>query len=137
MRALLMISIVYFNATDTCAREIAVIVNKDVSVKVSNDQIVQIFMGRLKKLDDGSKVVPIGRNEKSDIYLIFNRKVLNRSNKQIKAYWSRMIFTGRDVPPRAIETDADVLDLVAKNPNLIGYIEASQINDSVKVIREL
>jgi ABC-type phosphate transport system substrate-binding protein len=33
--------------------------------------------------------------------------------------------------------DADVVGLVGGNPNMIGYVDASAVNDSVKVVATL
>jgi ABC-type phosphate transport system substrate-binding protein len=117
--------------------DVSIIVNKQVTDELSNEQIKSIFLGKLKNLPDGSKVIPLGRGEKSDIYSNFNKKILKKSNKQIKAYWSRLVFTGRDVPPKIIDTDADILDLVSKNPSLIGYISSGRADNSVRVVLEI
>ena len=52
----------------------------------------------------------------------------------MKSYWSKQIFTGKGTPPKEVGNDASVLDLVANNKNAIGYVDAAQVSDGVKVV---
>jgi hypothetical protein len=52
----------------------------------------------------------------------------------VKAYWTKMIFTGRGQPPREMSTSMAIRKMVADNPNLIGYIDKSALDASVKTV---
>jgi len=52
----------------------------------------------------------------------------------MKAYWSKMIFSGKAAPPAVFDNDAAVKSWVASNTDGIGYIDSSQVDVSVKVI---
>ncbi|HLO93975.1 MAG TPA: phosphate ABC transporter substrate-binding protein, partial [Burkholderiaceae bacterium] len=67
----------------------------------------------------------------------FYAQVAGRSEAQIKAYWSRMVFTGKGAPPQEVGDGAAVKKLLANNPNLVGYIDAAQVDGSVKVLAEI
>ncbi|MEZ5435291.1 MAG: hypothetical protein R3E67_01295 [Pseudomonadales bacterium] len=54
--------------------------------------------------------------------------------RNLNAYWSRMVFSGQGQPPKKVADDAAVLALVRANPNLIGYVDAVSLNNSVKVL---
>jgi ABC-type phosphate transport system substrate-binding protein len=56
------------------------------------------------------------------------------SLKRLNAYWARLQFSGAVQPPPEISDSQSVRDLVRHNKNAIGYIEASQVDDSVRVI---
>jgi hypothetical protein len=45
-----------------------------------------------------------------------------------------MLFTGRGQPPREAPDNAAVRKLVADNPSLIGYIDRSALDASVKPV---
>jgi len=60
--------------------------------------------------------------------------VLKKSASQLKAYWSKLLFTGKGTPPKEIGSDAEMVSLVASNPNMIGFVDAAAVNDSVKVV---
>ena len=52
----------------------------------------------------------------------------------MKAYWAKIIFTGRGQPPRQVATSAEAKKLVAQNPNAIAYIDSAMVDDSVRVV---
>ncbi|ASP38876.1 phosphate ABC transporter substrate-binding protein [Bacterioplanes sanyensis] len=96
--------------------------------------ITRIFLGKASSFPDGSKAIPVDQTEGTAGREAFNSKVLEKSPSQLKAYWSRLIFTGKGTPPQESGGDSEVKGLVANNPNLIGYIDASMVDDSVKVV---
>ncbi len=69
----------------------------------------------------------------SDVHKEFAKKVLGKSSSQLKAYWAKLVFTGKGTPPKQINSDAEMIKLVAANPNLIGFVNAASVDDSVKV----
>jgi hypothetical protein len=52
----------------------------------------------------------------------------------MRSYWSRVIFTGQGNPPIQESDDSSVRDLVAKNPNCLGYVDKAAVNASVKIV---
>jgi hypothetical protein len=52
----------------------------------------------------------------------------------MKAYWSKIIFTGRGQPPTEVSDGAELKKRLAANAEAIGYIDASLIDDSVRVV---
>ena len=68
---------------------------------------------------------------------IFYQKVSGHDLSQVKATWSRLIFTGKAQPPKEL-ADADaVKKAVASDIKAIGYIDKSQVDSTVKVVLEL
>jgi hypothetical protein len=65
---------------------------------------------------------------------VFNEKILNKTSSQMKAYWSKLVFTGKGTPPKELLSDKEVIDLVSKNPNMIGYIQKESVTAAVKVV---
>ncbi|SDD77089.1 hypothetical protein SAMN05428966_105342 [Massilia sp. PDC64] len=53
---------------------------------------------------------------------------------QVKALWSKLVFTGKATMPKEVGSSADVRKAVAANPKAIGYIEKSAVDATVKVI---
>lgn len=51
-----------------------------------------------------------------------------------KAYWSKMIFSGKAVPPKELANDAAVKAHVKANPDAVGYIDAASVDGSIKVL---
>jgi len=117
--------------------EIAVIVNLTNNDTLDKSQIKKIFLGKLKRFPSGSQTVAITQKASSKTRTEFDKKVLKKSASQLKAYWSKLLFTGKGQPPKEVLNDAEMLELVASNPNMIGFIDASSVSDTVKVIAKL
>lgn len=98
------------------------------------EQVADIFLSEATRFPDGGEVValdlPIGSALRDDFYL----KIANRSPALMKAYWTKKIFTGRGLPPRELPNSQAVRKLVADNPTLIGYIERSALDASVRPV---
>ncbi len=124
-----------FFVTALANAEVAVIVSaSNVNSALDQDTISRVFLGKTSNFPDGSQAIPVDQNEGSASREAFNDKVLGKSSSQLKAYWSRLIFTGKGTPPKESGSDADIKNLVAKNPNLIGYVDSSVVDSSVKVV---
>lgn len=111
--------------------DVVVIVSaKNANYGLEKTDVEQIFLGKTSTFPDGSKAVPIDQNEGSASRDAFNDRVLGKSASQLKAYWSRLIFTGKGTPPKESGNDAEVKALVADNPNLVGYVDAKVVDSS-------
>ena len=115
--------------------EIAVVGNPALGVDtLSKSQVKMLFLGKTSRLPDGSPVTVVDQDEGSATREAFGKQVLRKNVSQMKAYWSRMIFSGKATPPRTVADDAAVRDWVARTANGIGYLDASQVDDSVKIL---
>lgn len=114
--------------------ETVVVVHPSNSTEIDTKQIQRIFLGKEKKFSDGSETIPVNQVSDSSVRSNFDASVLGRSSSQVSAYWSKLVFTGKGVPPKEVENDAAVIALVAKNPSAIGYVNSTSVDDSVKVI---
>ena len=114
--------------------ELAVVVHPSYADAISQDDIVKIFLGKAKTFPNGSPAVPINQEDSQSATDEFNNKVLGKSSTQLKAYWSKLVFTGKGTPPKEATNDAQVLELIANNPNMIGYLDASALSADVKVV---
>jgi len=112
---------------------VSVIVHPSNASALDKKAISKIFLGKSKKFPGGSQAVPLNQ-ESSDLSAEFTKKVLGKSESQMKAYWSKLLFTGKGQAPKSVKSDAEVIDMVSKNPTMIGYVDDASINDTVKVI---
>ncbi|ARU55355.1 MAG: phosphate ABC transporter substrate-binding protein [Pseudomonadales bacterium] len=118
--------------------EVVVVVNPNSSISELDDKwLSAIFLGKKKKYPDGSLAVPVEQETGTPARDKFNEKVIKKSEVQLKAFWSQRIFTGKGQPPKQVSGSADVKKLVSENPAIIGYIDASEVDNTVKIIRKL
>lgn len=114
--------------------QLVVVVNPSNNNSLDPKTIQRIFLGKEKKFPDGSETLAVNQVAENDIRQSFDESLLGRSSSQVSAYWSKLVFTGKGIPPKEVSSDAEVLALVAKNPSVIGYIDASSVTADVKVI---
>ena len=99
----------------------------------SEDDVIKAFLGKKKDLG-GAPVVPVDQGEGNAVRNDFYTNVVKKSEAQLKSYWSRLIFTGKGQAPQVVGGDTEVKGMVASNPNIIGYIDESAVDGTVKVI---
>jgi len=96
--------------------------------------VQRIFLGKTKKFPTGEQAVPINQDKDRAIRDKFYEMVCNKDPGQYRSYWSQLIFTGKGAPPKDAGDDAAVKELIAKNPNLITYIDEAKADNSVKIV---
>jgi len=117
-------------AASARAEDIVVIVNPG-SGPLSKEQIADIYLAR------DSTRTPIDQAAGSSIYTEFYKKATGHDAAQVKAIWSKILFTGRGVPPKQLLDSQAVKKAVAANPKAVGYIQKSAVDASVKVVLPL
>jgi ABC-type phosphate transport system substrate-binding protein len=124
-------------AVDVSARadEVVPVVSAKSSITALDaGQVADIFLGKTSRFPDGTPAVPIDLAEDSPERDRFYAQYTGKSPAQVKAHWSKIIFTGRGQPPRQAANGREVRKLVAENPNAIGYIDPSLVDASVRVL---
>jgi ABC-type phosphate transport system substrate-binding protein len=114
---------------------VAVVSAQSSITRLSTRQLADIFLGKVSHFPDGTLAVPVDLAESSAERDQFYAKMAGKTPAQIKAYWSKVIFTGRGQPPRAVQNDRDMKKYVAANIDAIGYIDSTMVDDSVRVLR--
>lgn len=130
-----MVATSIFAASMPALADVVVIVSaKSSASTLTEDQAADIFLGRTNTLPGGGQAVPVDQAEGSAARDLFYSKVASKSAAQLKAYWSKQIFSGKGQPPKEAGDNAAVKGVVAGNPNAIGYIDKSAVDATVKVL---
>ena len=58
---------------------------------------------------------------------------MRKTLPQLNSYWSRLIFTGRGQPPFAVSGNSEVLEFIASNPNMIGYVDVRALQTAANL----
>jgi ABC-type phosphate transport system substrate-binding protein len=111
-----------------------VVSSKSPITTLSKSQVADIFLGRRTRFPDASSAVPIDQTEGSAARDEFYTRIADMSPAQVKAFWSKIIFTGRGQPPRTVASDTEAKKALVANPNAIGYIDQSLVDSSVRVV---
>jgi len=101
---------------------------------LSKTQVVDIFLGKRTRFPDGTSAVPIDQVEGSSVREDFYSKFAAMSPAQLKAFWAKIIFTGRGQPPSNVASSTELKKLLLANPNAIGYMDQNMVDSSLKVV---
>jgi len=129
---IILLSTLCFMATTVMASDIVIVVNaKNPTSAMTVDQASQFFLGK------SSSLTPVDQGENAAIRPEFYKKLADKELSQVKAIWSKLVFTGKGSPPKEYASSAEVKKAVAANPNAIGYIEKADVDSSIKVVTTL
>jgi hypothetical protein len=112
------------------ADEIVVVMGAG-ATPLTKGQVASIYLGRNNNLK------PVDLPESNPLREAFYKKATDRDPPQIKAVWSRLVFTGQGQPPKELADVAAVKKAVAADPKAVGYIDKAQVDASVKVVLAL
>jgi len=120
---------VYVNASTV------VIVNpKSNIVSLDSKVVKKLFLGKMKNLPGGLRADLRYRPDDNSGHQTFLQKVLKKRPSQFKAYWSKRVFTGKDIKPKTVDSDKAARVFVASTQAGISYIDSSTVDSSVKVV---
>jgi ABC-type phosphate transport system substrate-binding protein len=118
----------------TTFADVAVIVHPNNAQTFDKSSISRLFLGKDKTFANKETAFLIVQPEISPATLEFNSKILGKNAKQLKSHWSRLVFTGKGVPPNELTSDTDVMNEIKQNANAIGYVDAAAVTQDVKVV---
>ena len=113
---------------------VAVVSAKSSIPRLSANQLADIFLGRTSRFPDGTLAVPVDLSDGSPEREQFYNKVTGKTPAQIKAYWSKIIFTGRGQPPKVVPSVLDLKKFIAANIDAIGYLDSRMLDDSIRAL---
>jgi ABC-type phosphate transport system substrate-binding protein len=114
-----------------------VVVNARSEVEqLSQDEVINIFLGRYRKLPNGVTAMPVDQPEGSALRAEFYRRLVNKDLNEINAYWSRLVFSGKTAPPRRAANAAEVVSLLSGHAGGIAYVERGQVDSRLRIVLE-
>lgn len=108
-----------------------VVIGNPAAQPLTKDQASDLFLGK----SQGMKLLDLPNS--APVKAAFYQKVSGHDLSQVKATWSRLIFTGKAQPPKELPDAAAVKKAVAADSKSVGYIEKSEVDSSVKVLLTL
>ena len=112
---------------------IAIIANHDGDyATLTRRQVVDIYMGKLTVLNNGTFPQPVDYQGNPEIRERFYRLMTGKNLAQINAYWARMSFTGQANPTRLLPDQKAMLRAVGKNQDALGFVDKDEVTPSVK-----
>jgi ABC-type phosphate transport system substrate-binding protein len=101
---------------------------------LSKSQVADIFLGKTRTFPDNRQAEPIDSPDGGDAYAAFYGAFTGLSSAQLKAHWSKIIFTGRGRPPPQLTTEEKVVRALLENPNAISYLPLDAVDPQLRVV---
>lgn len=114
--------------------DIVVISHSSGPDSITQNQVRDIYLNRSQQLPNGEKATPFELSEGNAGRAEFHDKITSRNDAQLKAFWSKQVFTGRGQPPAEAASPAAMKAQVSSTPGSIGYMDEADVDSSVKVI---
>jgi ABC-type phosphate transport system substrate-binding protein len=134
LKTSLLVGALCFSSGIAMAETVVIVGAKSGIGALEKQQVSDLFLGKASAFPDGKQAVPLDQAEGAAARDEFHSKVTGKSGAQLKSFWSKQVFSGKGTPPKEVPGSADVKKLVADNPNMIGYVDKSVVDGSVKVV---
>ena len=133
---LLMGFMIGFGNNDAAQAQISIVVSKAAKLD-SNDlkktELKTIYTGNKLRWSNGNKIQVVDQAETS-VGKKFYDLILSKTLNQVRSQWTKLMLSGQASAPVQCPSDKAVKKVVASNPNAIGYISSSALDESVKEI---
>ncbi|MBS0346955.1 MAG: hypothetical protein JSR69_10875 [Proteobacteria bacterium] len=109
---------------------------RSAGIELNHERAENLYLGHTTTLADGTPIKLIDLPNgvlRDDFYL----KLTGKNPAQIRAYWSRQVFTGRALPPREAGSVAEARQWLTDIPNLIGYLERADVPAGARILLRL
>ncbi len=114
---------------------VVVIAHPSASDSAIIKQVVKkIFLGRMNTFPSGNPLVAVEQSRESPSMQEFHNKVTKKTPNALHAYWVKVVTSGKGVKLKSLQDDDAVKSWVASHPEALGYIDASHVDNSVKVV---
>lgn len=110
--------------------------NRSGPIELTREQAEKLYLGRSTTLNDGTpaSLVDLPNGPVRDEFYL---KLTGKNPAQIQAYWSRLVFTGRALPPKEARTLAEARQWLTDTPNLIGYLDRNEPTVGMRILLRL
>ena len=110
--------------------------NRSGPIELTRDQAEKLYLGRSSTFSDGTpaSLVDLPNGQVRDEFYL---KLTGKNPAQIQAYWSRLVFTGRALPPKEARSLAEARQWLTDTPNLIGYLDRNEPTTGMRILLRL
>ncbi|GAA6152379.1 hypothetical protein [Pseudoteredinibacter isoporae] len=114
---------------------IAVIANQQVdAASLSPTRLKSIFGMRTTTWKNGQPIRVFVLKDNDPLHVRFTKDVLQTYPYNLRRIWERRVYSGTGLAPTVVNTEGEMLKLIAETENAIGYIQHHNIDQNVKVL---
>jgi ABC-type phosphate transport system substrate-binding protein len=118
-------------------QSLAIIVNQSNPVEnFSLPELRKIFLGERSHWPNGRRITLVMMDPAQPERKVILREIYGMNEKDLNNHFIQGVFTGVVfVSPKTLATPSEVLKFVFNVPGAIGYVRASDVDSSVKILR--
>jgi len=138
MRALVLalVCVVALAPVRAAAMTLAIIVHPSRTDRLDRRDVERIYLKMRRFWRDGAPILPLNLEADSPLRAAFVGRVLSMDSTRLAAYWNERYFDGV-FPPTVVSSPAGVKRYVANDARAIGYVDARDVDESVRVVLTL
>jgi hypothetical protein len=118
----------------TAPAQVLIVANPSLkAAAISKAEVRDVFTGSSSELPGGSHVTPVllVQGSVNDEFLgLF----IGKSDSAFRTGWRSLLFSGQGIMPKTLNSDAAVVEYVARTPGAIGYISKNTPIVGVKIL---
>lgn len=114
---------------------IAVIAHQQVNAtSLTPPRLKSIFGMRTTTWRNGQPIRVFVLKDSNPLHVQFTKNVLQTYPYSLRRIWERRVYSGTGLAPTVVQSEGEMLRLIAETKNAIGYIQHQNIDDKVKVL---
>ena len=125
---LLTATLLSFATVRAADNEVVAVIGNSSAQSLTKEQLADLFLGK----SQGMKL--LDQPNSAAVKAVFYQKLTGHDLSQVKATWSRLIFTGKAQAPKEVADAEAMKKAVAADPKAIGYVSKAEVDSSVKVL---
>jgi TonB family protein len=116
------------------AGDVKVIVNPSVQAdSITVAELKGVFLEERRSFSDGSHAEPV-LAKGGTAHDAFLRRYVGKNDDALRKHYRTLVFTGTGAMPKFLDSDAEIINYVAKTKGAIGYVSSDLPAEGVKVL---
>jgi len=131
----LVLSLACVTAAPAAQADVYVVVNAANPVRaLAQKEVMDIFMGRSRAFPGGEFARTLDLPREDPARTAFYTALTGLTPPQISSYWSRLMFSGRTMPPQQTGSETAMVDALRRDPGAIGYLAQEPADKGLRVV---
>ena len=108
--------------------------NTQDSNSLSIKELRAIFTMRLHEWPNHQPIKVFVLQQDNPVHIQFCKDILNAYPHQLQAGWDRLVYSGTGKAPDVVDSEQQMLELIARTPGAIGYTQEVKADGNIKII---
>ncbi|WP_369601130.1 hypothetical protein AAIA72_15150 [Hahella sp. SMD15-11] len=114
--------------------DIYVVVHRDSPLtRVTPELIRDLYLARVQSLPSGERLIPVDRADEA-LRARFIESLIGMDVRRFDAYWARLVFAGRVLPPVKVESEDQLSGTLSERPTAVGYTDRPPASAELRTV---